>query len=203
MGVADVGVPTATTSTLRLSAARDGYVEGSGPDDTGAIVDNANKSFAAEPVMLVKHRPDQPLVWRLAFVSFDIPAEAASSSVDRATLTVTGQMNDPMAASRLIVSSVPSPTWTEPTLTWSAEPAVGNPLGTLVVTGKPQALSLDVTSYARAAVEAGAKRIDFAIAQDPDVAYLTSARAELASREAGAAGPTLTIVARVARVARR
>ena len=113
--------------------------------------------------------------YRQAFVKFDISdLKPLAGSLGKVMLTVTGGiMNDAKYPDSKIVNVLAlTNDWKEEELTWSTKPALGNRLGSVLVTKKVQGYDVDVTDYIREQIAAGATEVSFALDADKGDAYM-------------------------------
>ena len=148
----------------------------------------AANNYGADKKLAVKDSSASYI--RRSFLRFDLTK--LSSPIARASLRLRGRVTDKGGTSvRVSVVAVSSDSWSEKTATWNKQPALGSHLASAVVTSKESWHTLDVTGWARAQQD-GDGKMSLALVQTfADKGLLV----QIPSREAGAAGPYLEIIA--------
>ncbi len=175
--------PTPKAALVKLSAAADTYVR------DGKY---ATKSYGADKKLAVK---DSGTSYnRRALLHFDL--SKLNHPIGQASLRVRSRVTDKGGdKARISVVAVADDGWSEKSATWNNKPSIGAHLASCVVTSKEDWCTLDVTNWARAQQD-GDGKMSLALVQTyADKGLLV----QVSSRESGATGPYLEIVARTAK----
>ncbi len=160
-----------------IVSARDGFIRDG---------EYAGGRYGRLPSMTVKNDPHTVGGTRQGLAVFDLSTIEAGSVVS-AELTLTAGVS---AGRTMQIDVMTAGTdWTESTLSWNTRPPVGTePVGSFVAPETQQAITVDVTTAVAAAV---GEELGLAFLQSPTDPQL--AGATIASREAGATAPVLTV----------